>query len=102
MDKKTCWKIVTEFKHASIEISVQKKDKHGQCYLLFFNKASLLYACLDAKIILWSRQRGTFKLANAKHEHRTECQSLVNSLSLSFLVYWTEIIIMQSLCNFLC
>ena len=46
---------------------------------------------MDTKIILWSRKRGTFKLANPKHEHRTERQSLVDSLSLSFLVYWTEI-----------
>ena len=46
---------------------------------------------MDTKIILWSRKRGTFKLANAKHEHRTERQSLVDSLSLSFLIYWTKI-----------
>ena len=67
-----------------------KKDEHDRCYSLFLNKASLSNACLDTKIILWSRQRDTFKLANPKHEHRTERQSLVDSLSLSFLLYWTE------------
>ena len=41
--------------------------------------------------LLWSTQGGTFKLANPKHKHRTEHQSLVDSLSLSFLVYWTKI-----------
>ena len=46
---------------------------------------------VDTKIILWSIHRGPFKLMNHKHTHRTECQLLVNSLSLSFLVYWIEI-----------
>ena len=46
---------------------------------------------VDTKIILWSIHRGPFKLMNHKHKHRTECQLFVNSLSLSFLVYWIEI-----------
>ena len=59
--------------------------------LLFLNKASLLYECLGSKIFLWSRQGRMFKLVNPKHKHGTERQSLVNSLSLSCLVYWTKI-----------
>ena len=46
---------------------------------------------VDTKIILWSIHRGPSKLMKHKHKHRTECQLLVNSLSLSFLVYWIEI-----------
>ena len=59
--------------------------------LLFLNKASLLYACLTTKIILWSTQEGTFKLTKPKQEHRNDHQSLVNSLSLSFLFHQTKI-----------
>ena len=72
-------------------LKVSKLQLKKRCYSLFLNKASLSYAYLGTKIISWSRQRGTFKLANPKHEYRTECQSLVDPLSLSSLVYWTEI-----------
>ena len=68
-------------------------SKKGRAWpvLLFLNKASLLYECLGSKIFLWSRQGRMFKLVNPKHKHGTERQSLVNSLSLSCLVYWTKI-----------
>ena len=62
-----------------METSAQKKDEHDRCYSLFLNKASLSYACLDTKIILWSRQRVTIKFTNPKHDHWTECQWLVDS-----------------------
>ena len=46
---------------------------------------------LETKIILWSRQGGMLKFVNPKHKHRTENQSLDDSLSLNLLVYWAEI-----------
>ena len=58
---------------------------------LFSNKASLSYACPETKIILWSRQGGSLKCENSKHKYRAENQSLVNSLSLNFLVHCAEI-----------
>ena len=79
--KKIRWKIITLFKlkNNTLKTLVQKKkDERERCCSLFLNKVNLLYACLDTKLILWSRQRGTFKLANPKHEPRTARQSLVD------------------------
>lgn len=90
IDKKISWKIVT---YSSLKISklqFKKKDEHDSPYSWFLNKASLVYACLDTNLILWSKQRGPFKLGNHRHKHQTEHQSLVDPLSLSFLVYWTK------------
>ena len=81
IDKKIRWKIITLFKlkNNTLKTLVQKKkDERERCCSLFLNKVNLLYACLDTKLILWSRQRGTFKLANPKHEPRTARQSLVD------------------------
>ena len=41
-----------------METSGQNKDLHDWCHSLFLNKASLFYACLKTKMILWSRQAG--------------------------------------------
>lgn len=59
-----------------------KKGKHDQYYLLFLNKASLLYACLETKI-LWSRQGGTlkFKNPNTSAEPRINHQSTLSALT---------------------
>ena len=71
--------------------------------VIFFNKASLLHACLETKIILWCRQGWMVKFANSKHEHRTENQSLVDSTNFIFPVHCPEkITLMQKFSHFLC
>ena len=69
--------------------SIQKNNEHDQFYSLFLNKAIIL--CMSRQNWTEHRNEHEHEQNRAENEHRTELQSLVDSLSLNFLVYLAEI-----------